>query len=131
MVIVTGVVSDCKGASASVDLEGNTATVSVPRQCLGLPRWVRVALESKVMLKNYPAEPALMDSAMDAGFPANTRQDGTLIKRGLSERVYADSSSSPSGRGETTVLVPDPRGDVEAWGRRERTSSPRRLRRRR
>ena len=57
-----------------------------------------------------------MDSAMDAGFPANTRLDGTLIKRGLSERVYADSSSSPSGRGETTVLVSDPRGDVESMG---------------
>jgi len=116
VIVHGGGVSDCKGASASVDLEGNTATLSVPRQCLGLPRWVRVALESQVMLKNYPAEPALMDSAMDAGFPANTRQDGTLIKRGLSERVYADSSSSPSGRGETTVLVPDPRGDVEAMG---------------
>jgi hypothetical protein len=107
---------DCKGASASVDLEGNTATLSVPRQCLGLPRWVRVALESEVLLDNYPAEPAHMDSAMDAGFPANTRLDGTLIKRGLSERVYADSSSSPSGRGETTVLVSDPRGDVESMG---------------
>ena len=108
---------DCKGASSTVDFEANIATVSVPRSCLGLPRWVRVALESEIyQSKNYQAEPAHMDNAMDAGFPANTRLDGTIIKRGLSERVYADSSSSPSGRGETTVLVSDPRGDVESMG---------------
>jgi len=107
----------CSAASATVDFDGNHATVRVPRSCLGLPRWVRVSLESEVaQSKNYQAEPVHKDSAMDAGFPANIRQDGTLIERALSERVYADPPSSPSGRGSTTVLLPDPRGDVVRIG---------------
>jgi hypothetical protein len=110
-------VIDCSAASATVDNNGNTATVRVPRSCLGVPRWVRVYVESEIsQSKNYQAEPAHMDSAMDAGFPAATRQDGTLIERALSERVYVDSPSSPSGRGETTLLLPDARGDVVSIG---------------
>jgi hypothetical protein len=108
---------ECKAASASVDFDGNTATVRVPRSCLGLPRWVRVYLESEIeQSKNYREEPVHMDSAMDGGFPAATRQDGTHIERVFSERVYADSPSSPSGRGESTLLLPDPRGDVVRIG---------------
>jgi hypothetical protein len=107
----------CNAASATVDFEGNTATVRVPRSCLGLPRWVRVSLESEIaQSKNYQAEPVHKDSAMDAGFPANIKQDGTLIERALSERVYADPPSSPSGRGDTTVHIPDSRGDVVRIG---------------
>ena len=110
-------VVDCNAASATVDPERNAATVRVPRSCLGVPRWVRVYVESEMLQsKNYQAEPAHMDSAMDAGFPAATRQDGTLIESALSERVYADSPSSTSGRGETTLLLRDPRGDVVSIG---------------
>ena len=108
---------DCEAASSNVDFEDNTASVRVPRSCLGLPRWVRVSLESEILQsKNYQAEPAHMDSAMDAGFPANIRQDGTLVERALSERVYANAPSSASGRGETTSFLPDPRGDVVRIG---------------
>ena len=105
--------AECNAASATVDFEANTATVRVPRSCLGLPRWVRVYLESEIpQSKNYQAEPVHMDSAMAADFPAATTQDGTLLERVLSKRVYANTPSSPSGRGETTLQLLDPRGDV-------------------
>lgn len=112
-----GGVDDCR-ASSVVDSEGNTATVRVPRSCLGVPRWVRVYVESQIdqPMKNYQAEPAHMDSAMDAGFPAATKQDGTLIEHALSERVYVDVPPSPSRRGETALTIRDPRGDVVSIG---------------
>jgi hypothetical protein len=108
---------DCEAASATVDSEGNTASVRVPRSCLGAPRWVRVFVESEIFQShNYEAEPAHLDSAMDAGFPAATKQDGALIQGRLSGRVYAPTRVSPSGRGETTLRMSDPRGDVVGIG---------------
>jgi hypothetical protein len=101
---------DCPSAVGAADVTSNTAMLRVPRSCLGVPRWVRLYLESDDE-SSHPVAPSA-DSAMGAGFPA--RRD----ERTFTDRIYARPPPRRSGRsGASTLTLPDPTGDVERAGR--------------
>jgi len=56
-----------------IDYTYNTATVVVPRSCLGKPRWVKVAMGSVLFTGNTATDTTWIDDAMSTG------TDGTAV----------------------------------------------------
>lgn len=100
---------DCRAASASVDPELGTAVLRVPRSCLGVPRWIRLYLETQAWATG-PSGVELGDSAMDAEYPASVRD------RPLTDRIYASPTAVPDATGPSRTVLSDPAGDVEITG---------------
>lgn len=60
-----GAVVSCAGVRASYDLANEVALVSVPRRCLGTPRWVRVGVGAFSMTDDFST--VRVDDGLRAG----------------------------------------------------------------
>ena len=67
----------CHGLSTKVDYVGQRVTVSVPRSCLGRPRWVKVGIATVRF-----ADSILLDDAQTDGKLYQNPKYGPLVKQG-------------------------------------------------